>query len=372
MINNCLPMQLIRSMLKLCKPITLAIAPSLVFLAFVLSIVGTGAVDASPKDDAYHYMSNGIDDQLYQEWWTFHATDNDTHLMLLYLLSDPENRSSARKIEVQAVIMQDEKPILQGEHFSRGYGGDINSPMLDIDKSGFSLEDESNLHVKGEAEDRASGEPIQWDLVFEPLARPWFAIPVQAHFGHIKGDWIKWLAYMPSAQVTGSINIGNRTIPIRGTGCHDHAWGRFSLSDPRIITASACYPLEAFSLSFFEVSGEEKLSQLRIEKDGKNIVFSDRQIALNCTEYAFDNESNSTFPRRYLVEADNGNYRLNLTVDAIKSAVDVLDYEQPAPSILFIQQASLLQGMLQSKTGEIYSFNRTGFSHYSAGMMPYQ
>jgi hypothetical protein len=363
-------MQLIRSRLKLWKTAVLAIASSLVFLAVFLSIVGTGAVDASPKDDAYHYMSNGIDDQLYQEWWRFYASDNDTHLMLLYLLSDPENKSSARKIEVQAVAMQDGQPVLQGEHFSRGYGGDINSPMIDIDKSGFSLEDESDLHVWGEVEDRADGERIHWDLVFQPLAKPWFAIPVQAHFGHIKGNWIKWLAYMPSAQVSGSMKIGNRTIPIRGTGSHDHAWGRFSLSDPRITSASVSNPLEAFSLSFFEVSGEERLSQLGIQKDEKSIVFSDRQITLNYTGYAFDNESNSTFPEKYLIEADNGNYRLNLTVDAIKSAVDVLDYEPPALSILFIQQASLLQGTLQSKTGEIYSFNRTGFSHYSAGIVP--
>ncbi|NTV77385.1 MAG: hypothetical protein HGA68_05215, partial [Methanothrix sp.] len=75
---------------------------SLIFLANP----GEGAVDASPKDDAYHYMKNGIDDQRYQEWWRFYVLDNDTCLMLLYLLSDPDNISQNGKIEVQALAMQ--------------------------------------------------------------------------------------------------------------------------------------------------------------------------------------------------------------------------------------------------------------------------
>ncbi|MFA6372926.1 MAG: hypothetical protein WCW68_09900, partial [Methanothrix sp.] len=124
-------------------------------MAMIIAIValflsGMGwAVDASLKDNAYHYMANGVDDQLYNEWWYFNAANNDTEVQVVYLLSDPDNISTARKIQVQVVVMRDGLPHVMGQHQSRGYGGDRNSPMFDIDKSGFSSEEEPNLRVWG-------------------------------------------------------------------------------------------------------------------------------------------------------------------------------------------------------------------------------
>jgi hypothetical protein len=54
---------------------------------------------------------------------------------------------------------------------------------------------------------------------------------------------------MPSAQVNGTLAIGNSTKSLRGTGYHEHAWGRFALSDPQIIMASVSVPLDGFSLA---------------------------------------------------------------------------------------------------------------------------
>jgi hypothetical protein len=324
------------------------------------------AVDASPKDDAYHYMANGVDDQLYNEWWYFDVADNDTQFLVVYLLSDPENISSARKIQVQAVAMQEGRPHAMGLHESRGYGGDRNSPMFDIDKSGFSTEEEPNLRVWGEVEDGATGETIHWDMIYQPMARPWFAIPVQAHIGHLKGDWMKWLVYMPSARVTGKLTTGNMTKSLQGTGYHEHAWGRFALSDPQILRASVSIPLESFSLAFAEIRGEQRVAFLGIEKDGKSIAFRDNQIKLNYSNYSFDNATAAVFPQAYHVAADNGDYSLDLDVDVKKSAATTLDYLPPLPSVLIFQQVSILQGTLKSKSGEKFSFQKQGFSGFTA------
>jgi len=336
----------------------------MLIVAFLFS--GTGwAVEASAKDDAYHYMPNGVDDQLYNEWWYFDVADNDSQFQLVYLLSDPDNISSARKIQVQAVAMQDGRPPVMGVHQSRGYGGDRNSPMFDIDKSGFSTEEEPNLRVWGEVEDSATGETIRWDLVYQPTARPWYAIPVVAHIGHLKGDWMKWLVYMPSAQVTGTLTIGNMTKSLQGTGYHEHAWGRFALSDPQITRASVSVPLDNFSLAFAEILGEQRAAFLGIEKDGKSIAFRDMQIKINDSNYAFDNKTAIVFPDAYQVEADNGDYSLDLTVDVQKSAATTLDYQPPLPSVIIFQQVSILRGTLKSKSGEKFSFQKQGFSGFT-------
>lgn len=342
----------------------LPMAIMILIVAFFLPGIGW-AVDASPKDDAYHYMANGVDDQLYNEWWYFDVADNDSQFQVVYLLSDPDNISSARKIQVQAVAMQDGRPHAMGVHQSRGYGGDRNSPMFDIDKSGFSTEEEPNLRVWGEVEDSATGETIRWDLVYQPTASPWFSIPVQAHIGHLKSDWMKWLVYMPSAQVTGTLTIGNMTKSLQGTGYHDHAWGRFALSDPQITRASVSVPLDGFCLAFAEILGEQRVAFLGIEKDGKSIVFKDMQIKINYSNYAFDNVTAAVFPQAYHVEADNGDYSLDLAVDVQKSAATALDYQPPLPSVLIFQQVSILQGTLKSKSGEKFSFKKQGFSGFT-------
>ena len=340
-------------------------AMMIVIVAFFLTGMGW-AIDASPKDDAYHYMANGVDDQLYNEWWYFDVADNDTRFLVVYLLSDPENISSARKIQVQAVAMQEGRPHAMGLHESRGYGGDRNSPMFDIDKSGFSTEEEPNLRVWGEVEDSATGDPIRWDLVYQPAASPWFAIPVQAHIGHLKGDWMKWLVYMPTARVTGTLTIGNRTKSLQGTGYHEHAWGRFALSDPQIIRASVSVPLDSFSLAFAEIRGEQRVAFLGIEKDGKSIAFRDNQIKLNYSNYSFDNATAAVFPQAYHVAADNGDYSLDLAVNVIKSVATTLDYLPPLPSVLIFQQVSIMQGTLETKSGESFSFQDKGFSGFTA------
>ena len=342
----------------------LLMAITIVILAFLLP--GNGwAVDASPKDDAYHYMPNGVDDQLYNEWWYFNVADNDSQFIVVYLLSDPDNISSARKIQVQAVAMQDGRPHAMGQRESRGYGGDRNAPMFDIDKSGFSAEEEPNLRVWGEVVDSATGETIRWDLVYQPTARPWYAIPVQEHIGHLKGDWMKWLVYMPSAQVTGTLTIGNTTKSLQGTGYHEHAWGRFALSDPQITRASVSIPLDGFCLAFAEILGEKRVAFLGIEKDGKSIAFRDMQIKMNCSNYAFDNKTAAVFPQAYHVEAENADYSLDLAVDVQKSTATTLDYLPPLPSVLIFQQVSILQGTLKSKSGEQYTFQKQGFSGFT-------
>jgi len=340
-------------------------AMMIIMIFFFLSFVGA-ASDPAPKDDAYHYMKNGVDDQLYNEMWRFNGADNETQFMIAFLLSDPENLTSSRKIQVQAVVWQEDQPPLQGSHQSRGYGGDRNSPMFEIDKSGFSSElaPGPNLKVWGEVLDETTGEAIAWDLVYEPTVSPWFSIPIQPHIGHLNGDWMRWLVYMPSANVSGSITVGNRTLNISGTGYHDHFWGRFALDDPEITWAQASVPEDNFSLAWGEILGEERNAFLGIKKDGETHKFSAKQIKINYTDFAFDNATAAIYPTGYNVSAENGEFILDLNVTVQKSVPTIVDYPIPSPSHLAFQQYSLLQGTLRSKSGEDYSFRSPGFSGF--------
>lgn len=352
-----------------------ALVASIIFVAIASSAIfllssAVSAVNADPRDDAYHYMKNGIDDQLYNEWWYFNGRDGDTHFMLTFLLSDPDNLTAYQRIQVQVILLQNGQIPILGSHQSRGFGGDRNSPMFDIDKNGFSSDQEGRIHIRGEVEDEATSELFRWDLVYEAAADPWYAIPTQTKTG--QSGWMKWLVYMPSANVTGSFTIGNRTVDIDGTGYHDHIWGRFPLNDPQFTWAEASNPAKNFSLSYREIwenrTEDNPKAYLGIQKEGESIEFSGGQVKAkyaDYSEYAIDNAT-MVHPARYNISADNGDWSLELAVGVFESIPTVLDYPRPMPDRLDLQQLALLQGTLRSKSGEEYVFEERGFSGYSS------
>jgi len=348
--------------MRTCRLISLLMAIIITTLFFSFSAM---AIDASIKDDAYHYMHSGVDDHLYNERWYFNAVSNDTNLRITYLVSDPENLTGMSKFQVMAVVVQDGNAPIVGVHQGRGIGGDRNSPNLDIDQSGISSQEEPNIRVWGAVDDIASAVPIRWDLEYQPAVAPWFGIPVQMHVGHSKGDWMKWLVYMPSAKVTGTVTIANRTFDISGVGFHDHNWGRYVFNDPRWNFAQVSKPQDGFSLVVGDAWGEQRNTALGVTSAGKPIKFAKKQIALNYTDFALDPQTSRTYPIAYKVTADNGEYLLDLNITVRKNVPLLVEYPSPKPSYVIFSQISDFQGTLKSKTGAEYGFDEIGFSEYT-------
>ncbi len=334
------------------------------FSILFLSAQGIAA-DASLKDDAYHYLHNGIDDQLYNEWWYFNGISDDTQFSISYLISDPENLTGMRRFQVRAIVLEEGKPPVIGIHQSKGFGGDKDGPNVDIDQSGFSYQDESNFHVWGTVEDISSGAPIEWDLAYESKAAPWFATPVQAHVGHTKGDWMKWLVYMPSASVTGTLTWGDQSRNIEAVGYHDHSWGRWAFNDPQCAWAQVSVPKDGFAMALGDTVGEQRNTILGVIYAGDELKFSGRKVVINYTDFSLDQLTSRTYPVVYEIEADNGDYKLDVDISVIKSVPLLARYPIPLPSYLVFEQVALFEGSLISQEGESYQFEKLGFVLYS-------
>lgn len=336
----------------------------IVFSILFLSTQGIAA-DASLKDDAYHYLHNGIDDQLYTEWWYYNGISNDTQFSISYLISDPENLTGMRRFQVRAIVLEEGKPPVIGIHQSRGFGGDKDGPNVDIDQSGFSYQDESNFHVWGTVEDISSGHPIQWDLNYESKASPWFATPVQSHVGHTIGDWMKWLVYMPSANIMGTLTLEDQTKDIEAVGYHDHIWGRWAFNDPQCAWVQVSVPEDEFTMALGDATGEQRNTILGVSYAGDELKFSSRKVTMNYTDFRLDPLTSRTYPVAYEIEADNGDYKLDVDVSVIKSVPLLARYPAPLPSYLVFEQVALFKGTLRSQEGESYKFEKPGFVLYS-------
>jgi hypothetical protein len=342
----------------------------LIYLLFILlCLLGQEGSASGPslKDDGYHNIQGGPNDRLSNEVWYFSGVSGSIQFFLSYYVSDPENISGYRKGRTMAVILEDGRPPLIGLHQVKGVGVGRNIPMIDIG-SGFSAEDESTFKVWGDVESQ-SGEAFGWDLTYSALTSPWFGIPSQAHIGHLAGDWMKWLVYMPSAEVEGTITLGGQVMEIKGRGYHDHIWGQWAFNDPQWNWARLSLPQDDLSLSLGEASGELRTTVLGLQRKTETIKFSDRQLKLNYTGWAIDPITRREYPTAWEVQGMNGDYQLDLRIDVLKNAPIVLDYPPPQPSLVVFEQSSRFTGLLSPRSGDAYSFQGMGLSQYTTHLL---
>ncbi len=148
-----------------------------------------------------------------------------------------------------------------------------------------------------------------------------------------------------------TLTLGNRTIDISGRGYHDHNWGRWAFNDPQWNWAQASRPEDGFSVTLGDVQSERRNTILGVKVSAeKTIKFSERQIKLNYTDFAFDPVTARTYATGYEVEADNGDYRLKMGIKALKNVPLPVDYPAPMPTVEIFEQVSRFQGFLQPRS----------------------
>jgi hypothetical protein len=210
---------------------------------------------------------------------------------------------------------------------------------------------------------------MKWDLTYKALTSPWLGISAQTHIGHLAGDWMKWLVYMPSAEVEGTITIGGQVQEVRGAGYHDHIWGQWAFNDPQWNRAQLSLPGEDFSLSLGDALGEQRSTVLGIQAKGENIKFSGQQLKLNYTGWATDQSTARDYPTAYEVQGKNGDYQLDLKIDVAKNVPVIFTFPPPLPSLIVFEEVSSFKGMLSPRGGEAYPFQGSGFSQYTTHLL---
>jgi hypothetical protein len=342
--------------------------PLIVIILLAISCTGLGATP-SLKDDAFHYLHNEIDDQLYNEWWYFNGIWDREQFFVSYAISDPENKTGFRMIRAKAAILEDGKPPITGYHDSRGFGADRSSPNLDIDNSGFSALNESAYHIWGSVEEPTTSTPLQWDLTYRANMPAWFAMPVPNQVGHLRNDWMKWLVYMPSAEVSGTLSWNNQSRNVSAVGYHDHNWGRWAFNDPQWNWAEVSIPEDSFSLALGEVLGAKRNAVLGMSYQGELIEFKNRELNISCQDFALDPLTARSCPTAYKVKADNRDWKLDMNISVEKNLPLVVSYPWPQVSYVFFEQVSNFQGTLNSRKGAEYQFDEKGFSKYTTHLL---
>ncbi len=318
------------------------------------------AEEAKLSDDAYHYAPNGINDDLFTEWWYFNGRDNDTQFLFSYFLIDPENLSGFRKIWLLAIVM-DDTPIV-GLYDGQAFEANSTMPYVSMGNNTMVALDNTTYRISGRITDLIFSQPLSWNLTYESALKPWFVAPDQPPAGHIKGDWMNYLIYMPSAKVDGTLSARGKTWNISAVGYHDHNWGRWAFNDPRWNWAQVSRPMDNFSLEAFDTLEHEGYVALGILLNGTTVKFNDTEINVSYQDLDLDTYlSSRTYPTAYEIEADNGEKQLSLEMDVLETVTLPILYPRPMPDYFIFEQVARFNGTLRSGEEVLYRFDEIGF-----------
>ncbi len=305
----------------------------------------------------------------YIEWKYFNFSAPGVSGIFVYLIADPLNFTGIGGGRVVGRIFIKKKI----------WGGAVDVQMKNVAPSNKS----AAIQMGGDNFVRVSGngyyiggkvKNIAWKLKYSPLLRPirGFSNMSLDFLGIERGSWeIK----MPKANVSGTIKIGGRTVPIHSLGYSDANWGN---AVPISIKFNwAQYNDDKISLAFFETQGlgmgKRKTghwSEIFINCDGKAIRFLEKNIHAVNTSRALIPGTKMKVPTVMLIRAENKDYNLILRVCALHA--DPLELKTPFSlpvRPVTVEQPSLMSGGLFRKTrgspGLLHKISGQGFMEHT-------
>ncbi len=288
-------------------------------------------------DDAYHLSTwaDGSHDASFVEWWYFNLSDPgaDTRAILSYFVADPMGRLGSPLIQMVAVVYNGDGIVTSVDDYPDGaFSASEARADVAIGDCAIEVLDDDRYRVSGASLDGR----LSWDLTYVREAPSWFAAD-RAAVGSLPWEAMSWLVYMPRAQVTGTLGVEGRTLPIHGDGYHDHNWGEWIPTDVLWNWAQHSSARLAFELGDF-IGGPAGVAS--VELDGERVVFTKDRYRLRHTRWAFDAANRVFYPSVSLLTAEDDRWRLSLVIEAVETEAlrgdlpllvrDVVIYEQTA------------------------------------------
>jgi hypothetical protein len=313
------------------------------------------------QDNGYHFPSyrTGSSDQWYTEWWYFNFYDPQSQVsaIAVFQVVNPGSRWFTGKARLLLTVFPgpDLDPIVEEKFY------ELDSFSAAIDHANVELGPNRIRTLSNDAiEIEANLFQIQLKLQFQRRAEPIHL--AQRSKGPRDWEVSTWLAYMPSALVTGVITIqGNETAVTGGCGYHDHNWGKWLWPAREFYWVSFVDVESQLSLDLGHGGGFSPDYLGVLDRNGERILFpADQRESLNASQ--FKRQGLFKYPGRVsqaMVSQDSV-YRLELVWEPTVSAC-----VSKVPLVVF-EQRSVIQGTLtRQDTGEQFRFAQEGFSEWT-------
>jgi hypothetical protein len=299
------------------------------------------------KDNAFQY--NGEDSWI--EWWFFTVYDEEKDIQLCFSYSILLNETSGLAIMMVIGFDKAKKYDIRNYYERSEFYASYEKPNVSIGEDcNIKALDEDTFIIKG----KTQNEKIIWNFTYNRLIKP---------YQHL-GDF-GWLCYMPSAEVTGEVEIEGASHNITGCGYHDHNWMTITKDLLTQWRWAETYDEKNNISIIFSMAGNWIFTgDLAVIIGEQTIIFDNPKISYSNFAVKLAISQNtllfSIYPRSWNIKADNGEYTADITVNVYKNNPLFLG----GLTYMVNEQVSRFNGEIKSKD-TTYIFNTQGFSEYT-------
>jgi len=264
------------------------------------------------------------------EWWYFDAQfDNGWTAVLAYSTKPMTKPHAALKPSVQIILHDPEGNRRRLSPTFKGADLVASAETCDVRIGPNLLRGNLDHYVlHAEADD---GTVV--DLKFDRGAPSWRPGAGFSYFDAKKAKYMAWVVPIPYGTVEGTLTVDGKSVPVKGTGYHDHNWGNvspglgidhwywgrahvgdFSLIFVQIVTAKA------------PVVGSLKLPVFFMAR-GDEIIIEDGLPLSLVTDKVVDGPHGRTYPTELTFNwsSDDGTVELAITNPKLIETIDVIE-----------------------------------------------
>lgn len=284
-----------------------------------------------PKDNALHIDLNK---KHYFEWWYFDARLEGGYTAVGFLRAAHERTG---KTSVEIAIYPPGGGRLQRHADYKRSDMTASREIADIQIG------HNYLKVDYSNKDLASYEVfidegnLGLHLKYVAKVYGWMPGDGSTLFGD-KGSFC-WCVPIPRASVEGTIRIGDKKIPVKGIGYHDHNWGNVNMAKYLSYWHWGRLYSENFTLCYAHIQCNKKMYNhpikvLMLAKNEK-VILSTGEYELTQENFQYDNKAANEYPKNLKFKVPN-QLETSLEVQEIIDSGNVLELYGMSSVIRFI------------------------------------
>jgi hypothetical protein len=313
------------------------------------------------SDNGYHfpYYRSGSSDQWYTEWWYYNFYDPESGIsaIAVYQIVNPSSRWFTGKVRLLLTVFPGlaQDPIIEEQFYDLDtFSASTDAANVELGPNKIDTLNPNTIELE------ANLFQVQMKLRFERGAAPIYL--AKGSKGPRVWEVSNWLAYMPSARVTGQITIqGNTTAISNGSGYHDHNWGKWLWPAREFYWVSFVDIDSRLSLDLGH-GGSFSPDYLGVLDRGDERILFPAELREPIQTSDFRHQGLFKYPgslSQSMTSQDN-QYRLDLSWQPYSSAT-----VSKIPLVVFEQRCAVEGCLTNLLNGERFKFSQEGFCEWT-------
>ena len=264
------------------------------------------------------------------EWWYFDAHLDSGHTLVVFFHASNPNPGLQGKTGMEIVLLRPDGKRVQA--------------FVPYDRSAFSAaRDRPEVTMGGNTlrvtqrdgelpvyEIDVREKELRCHLTYRAEVNGWKPGTGLSHFGDM--GFFGWVIPCVRASVEGTITDGDRTIPVKGVGYHDHNWLNFPFQSIIQYWMWGRIYSEHFTAAYAFIQCNQKVDNHTVKvlmlAQGKDVILSTGEFDFLMDDFEYNAKAKYQFPKHVTIHAP-GALKATLRMSRILEAQDMLENFNP-------------------------------------------